>query len=102
MIFAIICTDREGALETRMANRSVHLEYLGSIGDALMGGGPFLDAQGKPNGSMLIVDMADVQHAQQFADGDPYAMAGLFSNVDIRPWNWLLANPYSDQNGGQK
>ena len=101
MIFAIICTDREGGFETRKANRGAHLEYLGSIGDALKGAGPFLDTDGNPNGSMLIVDMADAQQAEQFAESDPYALAGLFSNVDIRPWNWLLANPYSDQNGGQ-
>lgn len=100
MIFAIICTDREGGLETRKANRGKHLEYLGSIGDALKGGGPFLDADGNPNGSMLIVEMVDRQQAEHFAANDPYALAGLFSHVDIRPWNWLLANPHTQKQGG--
>ncbi len=101
MIFAIICTDMEGALDTRKANREKHLEYLGSIGSALKGAGPFIDAYGKPNGSMLIVEMADQQRAEQFAANDPYALAGLFSSVEIRPWNWLLANPYQGQMGDQ-
>ena len=24
---------------------------------------------------------------------DPYAKAGLFANVEIRPWNWVINNP---------
>ena len=95
MIFAIICTDKAGALETRKANRAAHLEYLASIGDGLKGGGPFIGADGNPNGSMLIVEMSDLATAEEFAENDPYAKAGLFDNVDIRPWNWLLANPYA-------
>ncbi len=98
MIFAIICTDKAGALETRKANRADHLEYLGSIKDALKGAGPFLDGDGKPNGSMVIVDMENIARAEEFAKGDPYAKAGLFENVEIKPWNWLLANPYTNGN----
>ena len=25
--------------------------------------------------------------------GDPYARAGLFASVDIRPWNWVFKRP---------
>ena len=98
MIFAIICTDKTDALETRKANRAAHLEYLGSIKDALKGAGPFVDDEGNPNGSMLIVEMENITAAENFAKGDPYARAGLFENVEIKPWNWLLANPYLNGN----
>ena len=93
MLFAIICHDRQGGLETRKENRPAHLEHLASIGDSLKGAGPFLDDEGNPNGSMVIVEMADMAAAQAFADNDPYAKAGLFASVDIRAWNWILANP---------
>ena len=99
MIFAIICTDKKDGLEIRKANRPEHLEYLKSIEDALKGAGPFMGTDGNPNGSMLLVEMVDLAAARDFADNDPYAKAGLFANVDIRPWNWLLANPYSDTKG---
>ena len=99
MIFAIICTDKDNALVVRKANRAAHLEYLNNIEGALKGGGPFINADGNPNGSMLLVDMNDLSAAKDFAENDPYAKAGLFANVDIRPWNWLLANPYSDNTG---
>lgn len=95
MLFAIICQDRPDGLETRKENRPAHLDHLASIGESLKGAGPFMDADDKPNGSMLIVEMADMAAAKSFAENDPYAKAGLFANVDIRPWNWLLANPYN-------
>jgi uncharacterized protein len=28
-----------------------------------------------------------------FADRDPYAHAGLFAPVEIRPWKWTLRYP---------
>ena len=27
------------------------------------------------------------------AENDPYAKAGLFASVEIRPWKWLIKNP---------
>jgi len=92
VIFAIICTDKTGALETRKANRAAHLEYLSNIGDGLKGAGPFIGEDGNPNGSMLIVEMADLAAVKEFAGNDPYAKAGLFDIVEIRPWNWLLGS----------
>jgi uncharacterized protein YciI len=41
-------------------------------------------------GSLLILDFADRTEAQAFADGDPYAKAGLFERVEIRPWRKVL------------
>ncbi len=95
MLFAIICHDRQGGLETRRENRPAHLEHLASIGDGLKGAGPFLDDDNNPTGSMVIVEMANMQAARAFAENDPYAKAGLFASVDIRVWNWILANPYA-------
>lgn len=37
-------------------------------------------------GSLLILDFADKAEAENFAANDPYAKAGLFERVDIRPW----------------
>jgi uncharacterized protein YciI len=27
------------------------------------------------------------------AENDPYAKAGLFASVEIKPWKWLIKNP---------
>ena len=86
MLFAIACTDKPASLELRMATRPPHLEYLESIVGQLMLVGPTLDAEGKPNGSLLVVEAADQAAAEAIAAGDPYAKAGLFATVTVKPF----------------
>ncbi|EFO33450.1 protein YciI [Roseibium sp. TrichSKD4] len=93
MLYALICTDKADALQIRMDNRPAHLEYLESLGDKLKGAGPFLGEDEKPSGSLVIVEAASRDEAAVIAENDPYAKAGLFENVDIRPWKWLIKNP---------
>jgi uncharacterized protein YciI len=45
-----------------------------------------LDPAGNPCGSMLVVEAADRAEAEAFAAADPYAKAGLFESVVIRPF----------------
>jgi uncharacterized protein YciI len=49
-----------------------------------------LDPEGKPCGSLLVVDVADRRAAETFAAGDPYAQAGLFESVVIRPFRTVF------------
>lgn len=96
MIFAIFCKDKPGKLALRQETRPAHVRHLKSLGDRLKGAGPTLDASGDPNGSLLLIDVADQAEAEAFASADPYAQKGLFQNVSISHWNWILANPYAD------
>lgn len=89
MLFAVICDDKPGALEVRKANRPAHLDYLGASGVVAQAGG-FLDAEGLPCGSLVIIDVADQAAADAWAAGDPYARAGLFAKVEVRPWNRVI------------
>lgn len=89
MRIAIICTDKEGALETRKANRDAHLAYIKSSG-VVEQAGPFLNADGQMSGSLLILDVPDMQAAQDWAANDPYALAGLFSDVRLEQWNKVI------------
>ncbi|KAB0681438.1 YciI-like protein [Aureimonas leprariae] len=93
MLFAILCDDRDGGLETRLATRADHLAYLKSLGASLRFAGPFLGDDEKPVGSMLVVEAADEAGARALADADPYARAGLFAKVVVRRWNWTVNNP---------
>ena len=38
------------------------------------------------NGSLLVVDFPSLADANAFAANDPYAKAGLFESVIIKPW----------------
>ena len=93
MLFALICTDKPNSLDLRLKVRPDHVAYLNSLGAALKLAGPFTDDAGQPTGSLVVVETADREAAQAMAAGDPYAMAGLFASVDIRPWKWTIKNP---------
>ena len=49
--------------------------------------------EGKPNGSLVVIEAGDRQEASAILAKDPYAMAGLFESFEIRPWNWTFNNP---------
>lgn len=88
-LFAVICTDKPGALDVRKSNRQAHLDYIGRTG-VVQQAGPFLDADGAMCGSLLILDVADFDAAHAWADSDPYALAGLFADVRIESWNRVV------------
>ena len=93
MLFALICTDKPQSLDLRMSVRPDHLNYLDGLGAALKAAGPFTDDDGKSTGSLVIIEAADMAAARAMAENDPYAKAGLFAHVEIRPWKWLIKNP---------
>ena len=95
MLFAVICADKPGHQNLRMETRPPHVEWLNGLNAAgqLKIAGPFLDADGKPCGSMLIIAADDIEAAKALAAQDPYAKAGLFETVEIKPYNWVFNNP---------
>ncbi len=90
MLFAIICTDRPASLDLRLATRPAHVAYLTTYADRVVQGGPLLDADGRPCGSLLLVDVADRAAAEGFAAGDPYGRAGLFESTIIRAFRTVF------------
>jgi uncharacterized protein len=93
MLFALICADRPNGLELRMSRRPDHVKYLESLGGKLKAAGPFTDDAGSPVGSLVIVEAEGRAEIEAIAARDPYAVAGLFASVDIKPWKWLIKNP---------
>lgn len=98
MLFALICTDKPGKLQLRADTRPDHLAFLQGLNDEkkLAFAGPFLDADGKANGTLSVIEAPDMDAAMALAATDPYAKAGLFANVEIRQWNWGINNPAND------
>ncbi|MFT4182048.1 MAG: YciI-like protein [Rhizobium sp.] len=95
MLFAFVCKDKPGHLNVRMDTRPAHLEHLNKLNaeGTLKMAGPFLDGDGKPNGSLVIVSAETIEAARALADSDPYAKAGLFESVEVKPYNWVFNNP---------
>ena len=87
-MFAIICTDNDGALEVRKANRDAHLAYAAAT--PVVYAGPFLDEHGAMTGSLLLVDLETRAEVEEWAANDPYAKAGLFKKVRIERFKKVL------------
>ena len=86
MYFVISCVDKPGQPGLRQDNRPDHLDYLGSHAERIVAAGPPLGADNAPTGSVLVMEFDDRAQAQAFADNDPYAKAGVFESVSIKPW----------------
>ena len=78
-----------------MDTRPAHLDHLNKLNadGTLKMAGPFLDDDGKPNGSLVIVEAEDMAAARALAEADPYYQAGLFEKVEVKPYNWVFNKP---------
>jgi len=91
MYFTVYCTDKPDSAHIRAANRPDHVDFLKSQRDNIFVAGPTLTQDGEGmNGSLLIVDFPDRAGADAFAAADPYAIAGLFESVVIKPWKMVF------------
>lgn len=89
MRFALITKDNDGALQTRLDNRDAHLDYIKETGVVEMAG-PFLDASGTMCGSLIILEVDNMDAAQTWADNDPYNKADLFQSVTLQEWKKVI------------
>ncbi|GAB0118288.1 YciI family protein [Acidisoma sp. 7E03] len=86
MLFAISAMDKPGAAALRAETRPAHLAYLDGMVSQMVIAGPLLDAGGQAVGSLLIVEAESQAAVEAMAAADPYAQAGLFETVTIRPY----------------
>lgn len=87
MLFIATCVDKPHSLEKRLENRPAHLAFLGALGAKVKVGGAMLaDDLKTPIGSMLIFEGDSDADIRAILAKDPYAIAGLFDTVTVRPW----------------
>lgn len=87
MLFVATCTDKPDSLPLRLDTRPAHLNYLSGLGARIRAGGALLTADQKSVvGSMLIMEGESEAEIVALLADDPYAKAGLFASVDVKPW----------------
>jgi uncharacterized protein len=93
MLVALVCFDKPFSNALRMVTREAHLAYVRDSGAAVRMAGPLLSDDGtRMEGSLIILDVADLSAAKAWAEADPYARAGLFGDVLIKPWRFAIEN----------
>ncbi|MDQ2094347.1 YciI family protein [Rhodalgimonas zhirmunskyi] len=89
MLIALIARDNPARPNIRAENRPAHLDYLKSSGEKISMAGPLIE-NGNMVGSLIILNVADMAAAQDWADNDPYAKAGLFQSVELIEWKKVI------------
>ena len=89
MLIALVTHDKTNHLHIRIKNREAHLAYIKKTGVVEMAG-PFLDTDKKMCGSLIILNVSDMQSAEAWAEDDPYNKAGLFKNSTLKIWKKVI------------
>jgi len=98
MLYAIIAEDVENSLEKRLVARPEHLERINKLVDQgrliLAGPHPAIDSEDPGEngftGSLIVAEFDSLQSAQDWANNDPYVKAGIFQNVNVKPFKKVL------------
>lgn len=88
-LFMLHCIDKPDALDLRLATREAHLSYVSETG-CVRQAGPLLDNGGRMAGSLIILELPDLQAARDWSAGDPYAQAGLFAQTHVQEWKKVI------------
>ena len=98
MLYSMVGIDVENSLKARLAARPDHVERLKQLvsqGKLILAGpNPAIDSSDPGDagftGSIIIAEFDSLQAAQEWADQDPYILAGVYASVEVKPFKQAL------------
>ncbi|MFT3756053.1 MAG: YciI family protein [Pseudoxanthomonas sp.] len=98
MWYVIVARDAADSLPKRLATRPAHLARLQALlaqGRLLVAGAcPAIDAVDPGpagfSGSVIIAEFESLEAAQAWAAADPFVEAGVYEQVEVRPFRKAL------------
>ncbi len=98
MLYTIMANDVANSLMLRLAARPAHLARLQDLQaqGRLFLAGPFpaVDAADPASagftGSLIVAEFASLAQARVWADADPYVAAGVYAQVEVRPFKMVF------------
>jgi len=98
MWYAIIGIAHPDSPARRLPVRAAHLARLEALRDdgRLLLAGPFpaIDAEDPGpagfSGSLIVAEFDELDEARAWADADPYRAAGVYADVQVRPFRKVL------------
>jgi uncharacterized protein YciI len=98
MLYAFISQDFEGTLDKRLTARPEHIKRLEQLRDEgrliLAGPHPAIDCEDPGpagfTGSLVVAEFESLQEAQDWANADPYVVAGVYEDVLVKPFKSVL------------
>ena len=92
MQFIITAHDGENMLEKRMAVRPRHLEGMAKLGKHIVCAGGLLDDDGKPKGSVLVLDFEDRAALDEYLRNEPYVTEHVWEKIEVESLNVVIVN----------
>jgi uncharacterized protein YciI len=90
VIFVFHLLDKPDSTALRNAVRSEHKAYLGQMADRMAFAGPLLSDDGKTMiGSLLAIDFASREEAEQWQADEPFMRAGIYASSSVLPFTNL-------------
>lgn len=98
MYYAVIASDVANSLERRLAARPAHLQRLEQLKNEgrLLLAGPFPAIDNEDpgpagfSGSLIVAEFESLEEARAWADADPYVTAGVYADVNVKPFRKVL------------
>ena len=92
MLYAVHYLDRADAGDIRQQHREAHIAYRKGLDNRLLLAGPLLSEDGKPVGSLVLIEAGTLEDAKVIAHSDPYAAAGLFEKILVHGYKVMANN----------
>jgi len=86
--FLMTCRHHAGQQDARDRHRPAHRDWVAGGGGGTVSvllGSALLDADGSAVGNWGVLEAPDAATARRFADGDPFAGAGIVAGIEITP-----------------
>lgn len=98
MLYAIISKDKPDSLPKRREARPDHLLRVQALLDqgrlVIAGPHPAVDAEDPGDagftGSLIVAEFDSLEDARAWADADPYVRAGVYSDVQVKPFRQVM------------
>ena len=92
MQFVVTAYDGNEKLEERMRVRPRHLENMAAPGSSVVCAGGMLDEEGKPKGSVLVLDFESKDQLDAYLASEPYIAEKVWEDVTVEPFNVVIVN----------
>ena len=92
MQFIITAHDGANMLEKRMEVRPRHLEGMAKLSSHIICAGGILDEDGKPKGSVLVMEFESRAQLDEYLANEPYVTEHVWEKVDVETMNVVIVN----------
>lgn len=95
MYFTIMTRDNPDVGDKRKSHYPEHRAHLDDQPDgiAIRVSGPLLGEDGKPVGSLIIIESDAIETVRKYVNSDPYIAAGVWAGFSINEFDWRRGKP---------